>query len=158
MIFVSVGTHMANFNRLIKEVDILAEQGILKDVVAQTGYAQYIPEHIKYKNFFDELEMFDLIKRSEFLIVHGGGGIIYKGLKANKKIIVVPRLKRYNEHINDHQLDLTTFLEARGKILAVYDIKSLETAIKKIKEFSPTKNKKTKNKIAGVINEFIRKN
>jgi UDP-N-acetylglucosamine transferase subunit ALG13 len=155
MIFVSIGTYKAGFDRLIREIDRLAEKGILKNVTAQTGYTNYTPKFIKYRRFFSSGEMEKLVKKSDFLIMHAGTGTIYNGLKSNKKIIAVPRLKKYNEYFNNHQLELARFMQERGKILAVYDIKDLEKAIASIKKFNPAKDKKYKNKIVETISNFI---
>ena len=61
------------------------------------------------------MEIFDLLDRDKFselisqcdiLITHGGVGSILTGLNNNKKVIAAPRLKKYNEHQNDHQLEI----------------------------------------------------
>ena len=158
MIFVSIGMYKAGFDRLIREIDRLAEKGILKNVIAQTGYTKYIPRFIKHKRFFSEKEIEKLIKKSKFLIIHGGSGTISKGLNNKKKIIVVPRLKKYNEYFDNHQLQLTRFIENQEKILAVYNIKDLEKVIKKINKFRVKKIEHEKNKVIESIEKFIEKN
>ena len=54
MIFVSVGTYRTGFDRLIREVDRLAGNRILKNVIAQIGYTKYQPKFIKYKRFHEQ--------------------------------------------------------------------------------------------------------
>ena len=51
-------------------------------------------------------------------------------LNAKKNAIIVPRLKKFNEAIDDHQLELTEVLDDRGIITAVYDVKKLENVLK----------------------------
>ena len=158
MIFVSVGTYKTGFDRLIKEVDRLANKKILKNVMAQVGRTKYAPQFIRYRRFFSQNEMNELMKKSRFMIIPGGTGTISNGLKCGKKIIAVPRLERYDEAINDHQTEITKFLEKQGKILAVYDIKDLENAVKKISKFHPKKTKHEECRIAEIIEKFINKN
>jgi UDP-N-acetylglucosamine transferase subunit ALG13 len=47
-------------------------------------------------------------------------------------VVVVPRLKKYNEVIDDHQLDFARHLEKEGKVVAVYDLNKLEEALRKV--------------------------
>ena len=50
MIFVTVGTHEQQFDRLVKKVDELKESGTLKEeVVIQTGYSTFHPDHCTWK-------------------------------------------------------------------------------------------------------------
>ena len=158
MIFVSVGTYRTGFDRLIREVDRLAGNRILKNVIAQIGYTKYQPKFIKYKRFFSGSEMDKLIKKSSFLIVHGGTGTLSQGLRCKKKIIAVPRFKKYNELFNNHQLEIVRLLESQKRILAVYNIKDLENAVKTISKFHPEKIKCDKCRITEIVERFIHEN
>lgn len=52
MIFVTVGTHEQQFNRLVKAVDELRADGILTEpVFIQTGYSTYEPIHCDHSRF-----------------------------------------------------------------------------------------------------------
>ena len=51
-------------------------------------------------------EFDEMIKKCDLLITHGGVGSIITGLKNNKKVIAAARLSKYNEHVNDHQLQI----------------------------------------------------
>jgi len=153
MIFVTVGTHTQSFNRLLEEMDRLAGRGEIKEkVVAQIGHSSYEPKNIKWFRFetFEKLSRF--YKESRIIISHGGAGSILNGLSNNKPVIAVPRLEKYGEHVNDHQLDLVKKLEEKKKIIAVYDIKKLKAAILKAKE---VKKPKTENKICEEIEKYL---
>lgn len=53
MIFVTVGTHEQQFNRLIEEIDRLKGNGIIKDeVIMQTGYCTYEQNTVNGQNYF----------------------------------------------------------------------------------------------------------
>ncbi len=144
MIFVSVGTHPQQFNRLLIEIDKLISDGKLKEkVVAQSGVSDYKPKNFKCKSFFDFSELEKNIKKSSSIITHAGAGTIITAINARKKIIVVPRLKKFSEHTNDHQLELAHALEAEGKIIAVYDIEKLGNAILAARKFEPKSAKES---------------
>ena len=51
-------------------------------------------------------------------------------LQEGKHPIVVPRQKKYNEHVNNHQLEFVKFLQKRQRnIIVAEDIESLEKQI-----------------------------
>lgn len=153
MIFVTVGTHTQSFNRLLEEVDKLAASGEIKEkVVAQIGHSSYEPKNIDWFRFtaFKDLER--IHKEAKIFITHGGAGSILNGLSNGKPVIAVPRLKKYDEHVNDHQLDLVKILEKKKKIIVVYDIKNLSKAIKSAKRLGKIR---TENKICNEIDKFL---
>mgnify|MGYP000648921389 FL=1 len=106
MIFVTVGTHEQQFNRLIKKIDQLKKDGHIKDdVFIQTGFSDYIPESCDWKKFLSYEEMIQKIKDAKIVITHGGPSSFILPLQYGKTPIVVPRMKKYDEHVNDHQVD-----------------------------------------------------
>ena len=106
MIFVTVGTHEQPFNRLIKEVDRLVENGIIKDeVFIQTGYSTYEPKFCKWSSLISFDKMNELMQTSDIIITHGGPATFMSAIANGKKPIVVPRQEKYDEHVNDHQVD-----------------------------------------------------
>lgn len=49
MIFVTVGTHEQPFNRLIKKIDELKQDGTIEeDVIIQTGFSTYEPKYCQW--------------------------------------------------------------------------------------------------------------
>lgn len=106
MIFVTVGTHEQPFNRLIKEVDRLVETSIIKDdVFIQTGYSTYEPQFCKWSSLISFDKMNELMETSDIIITHGGPATFMSAIANGKKPIVVPRQEKYDEHVNDHQVD-----------------------------------------------------
>lgn len=131
MIFVTVGTHEQQFNRLVEEVDRLKESGIIKeDVFIQTGFSTYEPKHCQWSKLISYKEMDNKIKEARIIITHGGPASFIAPLQIGKIPIVVPRQEKYGEHVNDHQLEFTKNVEERNKnIIPVYDIKDLKEKI-----------------------------
>lgn len=128
MIFVTVGTHEQPFNRLLKEVDRLKEQSIIKeDVFIQKGYSNYEPKHCKYQNFISNDEMNEKIQKARVVITHGGPASFMNVLKDGKIPIVVPRQEKFDEHINNHQLEFAVNVKEKGyKIIIVENIDELK--------------------------------
>lgn len=129
--------HQHPMNRLVKAVDELAGQGIIQDVFIQTGFSSYRPKYCKWVQAIDFIGFERCMEEAEIIVSHGGAGCIAGALERNKPIVVVPRLKKYNEHNNDHQLELASVLEKSGRALVVYDIKDLADTIKKARNFRP---------------------
>ncbi len=131
MIFVTVGTHEQQFNRLIQEIDRLKGDGVIRDaVVMQTGFSTYEPKHCKWSKLISYENMEANIKKAEIVITHGGPASFIAPLQIGKIPIVVPRQKKYEEHVNDHQLDFCKAVEERmGNIIVVEDVNTLQDVI-----------------------------
>lgn len=130
MIFVTLGSQKFQFNRLLRKIDELILSGVIKeDVFAQTGSSDYIPQTFPYKAFLDRNEFADQLNMCNTVITHGGTGAIIGAVKKGKKVIAVPRLVKFGEHIDDHQLQLLKEFEDMGIIEACFDLDNLEIAI-----------------------------
>ena len=131
MIFVTVGTHEQQFNRLVEEVDKLKENGIIKeDVFIQTGFSTYEPKYCQWSKLISYKEMDNKIKEARIIITHGGPASFIAPLQIGKIPIVVPRQEKYGEHVNDHQLEFVEQIEKRkNSLIPVYNIKELKEKI-----------------------------
>lgn len=132
MIFVTVGTHEQPFGRLVEAIDRWKGDGsLLKEIVIQTGFSTYEPRYCEWKAFFTFDEMKALIEKAEIVITHGGPSSFIVPLQIGKIPIVVPRQKRFGEHINDHQMDFCKAVaERQGNIIVVDDIAELKNVIR----------------------------
>lgn len=131
MIFVTVGTHEQGFERLIKKVDDLVRDGKIKeDVVMQIGFTQYKPKYCKWQKLFPYSEMKELMQKARIVITHGGPASFIMALQEGKTPIVVPRMAKYNEHVNDHQVDFSLAVNERYKnLIVVEDVENLGSII-----------------------------
>ncbi|MBI1700569.1 MULTISPECIES: glycosyltransferase [Lactobacillus] len=149
MIFVTVGTHEQPFNRLVKKVDALVANGsIQEEVVMQTGFSTFKPEHCKWQKMMSFDEMQQNLKNARIVITHGGPSSFIEALQFGKVPIVVPRQEKFHEHVNNHQVDFTKLIAERmNNIIPVYDIDELNKTITKYSEFVRTKDysKKSNN-------------
>lgn len=141
MIFITLGSQKFQFNRLLEKIDKLIEEGIITEqVFAQMGASDYHPLHYKACDFLDSDDFKKKIEEADMVITHGGSGAIMGAVKRGKKVIAVPRLAKYNEHVDDHQLQLIKEFEELGIIIACYDTKELgeiyqKTNTVKLKEY-----------------------
>lgn len=131
MIFVTVGTHEQPFNRLIRKIDELKRDGLIKDnVVMQTGYSTYKPQYCKWEKFFSYNEMHQYISKARIIITHGGPSTFIMPLQIGKIPIVVPRQRKFKEHVNNHQLMFVRAVSERYKdLIVIENIESLENVI-----------------------------
>lgn len=134
MIFVTVGSRNYQFDRLFKKLDQLYEDGTLKEpMFAQIGTSTYKPKHFQYKDFITPKEFEKQINEASIVVSHGASGSIMKALNAGKKVIAVTRLEKYNEHINDHQIQNNEAFSSNGYVLmADLELADLGDCFKKI--------------------------
>lgn len=156
MILVMLGTQNNSFHRLLEKIDELIEKGIIKEeVVVQAGHTKYETENMKIIDFTSREELEKLEKKASFIITHGGVGSIVTSLEKGKKVIAVPRLHKYGEHVNDHQKEIIEKFNKNGYIIGIKAVGELEEAIKKIETFKPNQYKENNNKILKIIENFI---
>lgn len=155
MIFVTVGTNKFSFNRLIKKIDELIRDGkITEKVVMQIGHSTYEPKYASWFRFESYEKIKELTKKARLVITHAGVGSILTSLSFNKITIVVPRMKKFNEHIDDHQVELARELSKESKVLVVFDVEQLYKFLNKRVNFV---NKNRKNRLALEIKKYIDK-
>lgn len=156
MIFVCTGSQVFQFDRLIKKIDELVEQGIITDIVfAQIGATEYIPKFIKYKKFLSSEEFLNYQDTADIIISHGGTGALIGASKKGKNIIAVPRLEKYGEHIDNHQLQIVKVLENEGYVRTVYDIEKLGKVIQEAKLNPIQKVYQRESMIIEIVQNFI---
>lgn len=156
MIFVTLGSQKFQFNRLLIEIDRLVEEGkITEEVFAQTGHSDYKPANYTYKNFLDRDEFDNIMSKCDIVITHGGTGAIIGSVKQGKKVIASPRLAKYGEHVDDHQLQIINQFQKMSFIIGVYEFGELENIIKKVDSMKFSKYKSNTSKIINSIEKFI---
>ena len=125
MIFVTVGTHEQPFNRLVEYMDKWAGN-CDEEVVIQTGFSTYEPKNCKWSKLYPYPQMLEFVKQARIVITHGGPSSFIMPLQEKKIPIVVPRQKKYDEHVNDHQVEFARAVAERQKnILVIEDVEEL---------------------------------
>lgn len=132
MIFVTVGTHEQPFNRLIKKVDELKRDGVIQeDVIMQTGFSTYEPKYCEWSKLIPYQQMIKNVEDARIVITHGGPASFIMPLQIGKVPIVVPRQHKFDEHVNDHQVEFARNVAERiGTIIQVENIEKLEEVIR----------------------------
>lgn len=139
MIYVTLGTQGSDFSRCLKMVEqLIKTEGIKDEVIAQVGASVYRPEGVKCFEFVQETDYQNYIQNADVIITHAGSGALFSSIKKGKKTIAVARLARYNEMVNDHQVELVRKLTQEGYILD--GTHSLIDAWDKLATFVPRKN------------------
>ena len=156
MILVTLGTQDKSFKRLLDAIQKEIDKGNIKDkVIVQAGFTTYQSKDMEIFDLIDRDKFSELIKDCDLLITHGGVGSILTGLKNNKKVIAAPRLSKYLEHTNDHQLQIIEKFDNAGLILPLYNFDELSKVLESVKKFKPKKYKSNTNNMIKLIEDFI---
>ena len=162
MIFVTVGNDFRSFDRLLKKIDQIAPV-IPNEIVMQRGYSRYLPKNTTYFDFVSMKIAIEYLQKSELVVSHAGIGTIILCKGYGIPILILPRRKRYGEHMNDHQMEIAKALEKKESenIYVIYEEKQLEEKILKVLK-NVTKNNPTENigrrNLIRIIREFISTN
>lgn len=155
MILVGLGTQDKSFERLLKQVDKEIKNGnINEEVIVQAGYTKYESKNMKIFDYVTQEELNEYVNKARLIITHAGVGSILNGLENNKKVIAVPRLEKYKEHANDHQVQIAEQFSEEGYVIYLKKLKDLGKIINDIDNFKPKKLKHN-TKIIETIEEFI---
>ena len=159
MILVTLGTQDKQFYRILEALEDKLDKHLIDDeVVVQAGCSADFKS--KYMKIFDLIPMdeFDeMIKKCDLLITHGGVGSIITGLKNNKKVIAAARLSKYNEHVNDHQLQIIDNFSREGYILKLDNFDDIDKLIKDSSKFKPKKFRSNTDNMIDLIDREIEK-
>ncbi len=151
MIFVTLGSQKFQFNRLLQAVNKLQTDD---EIFAQIGYSDYKPKHYKYKRFLDREEYAKVMVLSDIVITHGGTGAIISAVKKGKKVIAVPRLKKYGEHVDDHQIQLVNQFTDLNLICPCVDC-DIQKALNTVKKSTYASYQSNTARIIRSLEEFI---
>ncbi len=139
MILVTVGTHNHGFNRLVRAADDLA-RSTAEPLIIQYGSGTYVPRHTeRCFRFTSGEEMERLTVAARAVVMHGGAGSLIMALLHGKPVVVVPRLRRYHEVRDEHQLQLAHALESQGRAVAIMEpsAESLASAVERAASLGP---------------------
>ena len=159
MILVLLGTQNNDFHRLLDEIEKNINQGNINDeVIVQAGFTKYKSSQMQIFNMIPKNDLESLVKKADLIITHAGLGSIEMSLEQGKKVIAVPRLKKYGEHVNDHQKDIENEYKKRGWIIGIDDVSELSAALNEAKSFKPQKYVEPKREnMVNIIKTFIDK-
>lgn len=156
MIFVTLGSQKFQFNRLLKALDgQIASRKISEPIFAQIGASDYRPKYYQYKDFLNRDEFSKEMGKADIVITHGGTGAIIGAVKKRKKVIAVPRLKQYGEHVDDHQLQLIEQFRELDLICECRDCDEIWKALETVKKTEYKRYESNTNRIIESIEKFV---
>jgi UDP-N-acetylglucosamine transferase subunit ALG13 len=155
MIFLTVGTQFP-FDRLVKAVDKAAgTNGFDEHIVAQVGESSYCPKNFEVSPSVEKAVFDRYFSDAESVISHAGMGTITMALEQRKPLLVMPRLKKYGEVVNDHQLAIAKKFEQLGYLLVAYNTEDVQVKMKQLKSFVPQQRKPCPDIVAARIATFL---
>jgi beta-1,4-N-acetylglucosaminyltransferase len=127
MIYCTIGTMYLDFRRLIEAVDCLAGT-TGEEIIVQKGCSETPTYNVNAFDFKPHDEIVAIQKSARVIVAHAGIGALLDALQARRPFIMVPRLRKYNEHTNDHQRDIGWIVEKRGWGRTLLNIDDLPAA------------------------------
>lgn len=127
MIFISVGTTNFPFKRadflVNKIIKIYSKEKI---VYQNSQMCIKIPKKVNCKKYLNNKEILRYLKVAEVVIIHAGFATTMEAIRYSKvKPVLIPRLKKFGEHVNDHQLYFAKYMEKKG-LVKIFNEKSIK--------------------------------
>lgn len=158
MIYVTVGTQKFQFNRLLKTIDrLISDDVIREDVFAQTGYSDYKPFNYKTESFLSREKFDSYMEKCDILITHGGVATIITGLKYEKPVIVFPRLAKFGEHVDNHQIQIAKIFSGQNFVMMCGENDKLEDLIIRSKQHDFCKYLSHNELVVKTIMDYLEK-
>lgn len=158
MILVLLGTQHNEFSRLLQKIEECILNGVIKEkVIVQAGFTEFSSNNMEIFDLIPLDELEKMVSEANFVITHGGVGSILTALNKNKKVIAVPRLSKFNEHVNDHQKQIVDIFNQKKYIIGIEEVDELPEALEKVENFMPKPYEKGNNKILNIVEDFINK-
>lgn len=147
---------MFPFDRLVRAMDELVRTRRVEDeVFAQIGSGQYEPRTMRFQRYLEKDEFEDLLGRADVVVSHAGIGSIATALRTGKPLVVLPRLKRYAEHVNDHQVGTARRYEMLGHVVAAYSESELCDKLSVARHFTPVPRHADASALARRIGRYL---
>ena len=159
MIFVSVGTQKFPFNRLLEKLDDLVRDGCIEDkIFAQIGLSDYKPQHYEYVDYLGKDDFDENLRQCDLVITHSGVATIVAALKRGKPVLVVPRLARYGEHVDDHQVEIADTFSEQNYVLKYQDGDDFCEMIEQARHHQFAKYISKREAVVQTIRDYMREN
>lgn len=153
-IFVMFGTQDKRFDRLLNAI-LFSRFVKENDVYIQLGYTKGEYKGIHHQEYYSEEELIHQINIADLIITHAGVGAIVSALKLKKRVIVVPRLGKFKEQNNDHQVQIMERFDRQGYIIPCTDLTKLDEIVNNAYNFEPKDYVTEKQGIIDEITDFI---
>ena len=135
MILVTVGVSNLPFDRLVAAVDDLAAEG--ETVVAQYGAARTRPQRAVCFDYLPFVELQEWVSKARVVVCHAGIGSVAMCVSTGMHPVVVPRVKRLGESVDEHQLTFGRRLGELGLATVVEDVSELARVVRSVPPHQP---------------------
>lgn len=126
MIVVTVGTNEARFDRILLALATLARE---EELFVQHGPSPVRPEGAVCVDYLPFDELLDRMRAARVVVTHAGVGSVISALSVGQLPVVLPRLQRYGEAVDDHQVPFGRRLDDAGLVELVEDADRLRDAV-----------------------------
>jgi UDP-N-acetylglucosamine transferase subunit ALG13 len=127
VIFATVGSHPGfRFDRFLEGLELIPGG---EELVVQHGPGRAPANATRAVPFMPFAEILELMAAADRVVSHAGTGTILCARRAGHTPVVMPRLRRFGETVDDHQLDLGRALAETGRILLVEEVEGLAAAV-----------------------------
>lgn len=159
-VLVTIGSMVEKkFTRLFRILDELCDEGILDgtQVTAQVGFDNYQTTKYKCFDMIADGDFKKLIGASDLVIAHAGTGTVISSIRQGKKVIIFPRMVEYDEHYDDHQLELAELFTKQGYVLQARNKEELTKCIQELDRFTPVPFVSNNERMNKLVIDFIEK-
>jgi UDP-N-acetylglucosamine transferase subunit ALG13 len=156
MIFVVLGTWEMPFTRPLVEIHEAARAGLIaQPIVVQSGKTPFESPYMKLVPFFGRDELEQMYEQAELVICQAGVGSIMLGLRKHKKVMAIARLSKFDEHIDDHQLEILEVFTKSGAVLPWKGDGDLAVMLKRAEDFVSAGYPFGQERISGAILNYL---
>ena len=149
MILVLLGTQNNSFHRLLEEIEKNIKDGTIKEeVIVQAGYTKFQSYKMRIVDLISKEQLEQFQDEANLIITHGGVG---------SKVIAVPRMHEYGEHVNNKKKEIVKDFNDKGYLIGIDKVEDLKQALIKVRDFEPKKYQPNNEKMLKIIEEFIDK-
>lgn len=139
-IFVALGTQRFPFNRLIEAINSMIDNDAYapEEILVQSSIYDIKPKCASVGMIsVDEFDRY--MREAEVIITHSGVNSIISCMRLHKPFIIAPRLKKYSEHIDNHQIEIAQLMKDRFNAIILEDYSDLTSIIDdaKRKDYKP---------------------
>jgi UDP-N-acetylglucosamine transferase subunit ALG13 len=156
MIFVVLGTWEMPFVRPLVEIERAIQQGLLQPpVVVQSGNTTYASPHMELVPFYDNEDLQRMYDSASLVICQAGVGSIMLGLRKHKTVVSIARLRKFDEHIDDHQIEILHVFANLGAVLPWQGSGDLGEVLKRAEKFVPAKYPFGQERVSRAILDYL---
>ena len=152
MILVTTGSSGAPFERLLT---VVAGYDGDEELVVQHGPSTIRPAGARCIDFLPFGQLSALVEQARVVVAHAGVGSILLCVAHGVRPIVVPRLARFGEVVDDHQLFLARKLDAAGAVTSVEDPSDLWPVVRSLSDWTSSSQGSGRSPLADDLKSYL---